>query len=249
MQRYLINESIIHTPYIYLNSEDSYHISKVLRMKTDDEVICTVINKKIDYLCKIVNIDKDSVTLEIVKEMINDNELKVNVSIAHGLVNRNKIEETVEKLSLLGSHNYYFFPMIRSNVKSIDEKLDKKLVRLNKIAKEASEVSHRNQILNSIYLNNLDEFIKETADFDYKLVAYEDEDFDSASFKDTLKSLKENDKIVVLIGPEGGIDTKEIKKLVDNGFKLVSLGKRILRTEVAPTYVLASISYELELKE
>ena len=80
--------------------------------------------------------------------------------------------------------------------------------------------------------------------YDLFITAYEDEK------KLTLKEvLRENNKIkniAVLIGPEGGIDSKEIELLKQNGAKVVTLGNRILRTETAPIVISSNIMYELE---
>lgn len=46
------------------------------------------------------------------------------------------------------------------------------------------------------------------------------------------------------MGPEGGIDEKELVSLKEAGFKFVSLGKRVLRTEVAPNYIMSIIDYK-----
>ena len=65
-----------------------------------------------------------------------------------------------------------------------------------------------------------------------------------------LKILKEKEvdnlKIAVVIGPEGGIDEKEINVFKENGAKIITLGKRILRTETVALNVLSNIMYELE---
>ena len=53
-------------------------------------------------------------------------------------------------------------------------------------------------------------------------------------------------KIAVIIGPEGGIDKEEINALEKNGAKIITLGKRILRTETVALNVLSIIMYELE---
>ena len=57
---------------------------------------------------------------------------------------------------------------------------------------------------------------------------------------------KNNYKIGILIGPEGGIDSKEIEILKENGAVITTLGKRILRTEIAPIAMVSNILYELE---
>jgi 16S rRNA (uracil1498-N3)-methyltransferase len=46
-----------------------------------------------------------------------------------------------------------------------------------------------------------------------------------------------------VVGPEGGFDKEEINYLNENGFISVSLGKRILRSETAPLYLLSVIGF------
>ena len=126
-----------------------------------------------------------------------------------------------------------------------DEKLNKKVDRMNKIAKEASEQSHRTRKLvveNPIDFKNL---LKLKNEYDLCLYAYEVIDKDE-SLKNILKQ-KKYQNILILVGPEGGISLKEVEMLNSVGFIPISLGPRILRTEVAPTYVMAAISYELEI--
>lgn len=52
--------------------------------------------------------------------------------------------------------------------------------------------------------------------------------------------------ILIVFGPEGGLDRAEIKLLLENDFQTIALGPRILRTETAPLYALSAISYEFE---
>ena len=69
------------------------------------------------------------------------------------------------------------------------------------------------------------------------------------NFKKAISNAKQGSKIAIIIGPEGGIDPKEIDKLEEKGFTCCAFGRRILRTETAPLYALSAISYELELKK
>ena len=67
------------------------------------------------------------------------------------------------------------------------------------------------------------------------------------NLKNTLKKLKkQNLKIAVIIGPEGGIEEKEIEALKNSGAEVITLGKRILRTETVALAITAIINYELE---
>ena len=66
-------------------------------------------------------------------------------------------------------------------------------------------------------------------------------------FKTSILKDKNINSILVVIGPEGGISPKEEALMEKAGFLPITLGPRILRTEVAPTYIMSAISYELEL--
>jgi 16S rRNA (uracil1498-N3)-methyltransferase len=56
-------------------------------------------------------------------------------------------------------------------------------------------------------------------------------------------------EVLFIVGPEGGISEKEVEDLKNSGFLPISLGPRILRTQVAPLYVMSALSYEWEAKE
>ena len=77
-------------------------------------------------------------------------------------------------------------------------------------------------------------------------MAYENEE--KNTLKNVLKTLenKKNLKIGIIIGTEGGIDYKEVQKLVEAGAKTITLGKRILRTETVGLAMASIIMYELE---
>jgi len=78
------------------------------------------------------------------------------------------------------------------------------------------------------------------------LLAFENEN--NFSLKDALSNTKKNNlKIGIIVGPEGGISEKEVTKLTDAGIKCITLGKRILRTETASLMILSNIIYEFEL--
>ena len=49
----------------------------------------------------------------------------------------------------------------------------------------------------------------------------------------------------IFVGPEGGIEEEEIERLKDKGARIVTLGKRILRTETAGFVATSLIQYEL----
>ena len=93
----------------------------------------------------------------------------------------------------------------------------------------------------------VNEMIKELEQYDLILVAYENES--KQTLKDVLAKVPKDkiNNLALIIGPEGGVDSKEIDLLIQSGAKCISLGKRILRTETAPIALLSMLVYEFEL--
>ncbi len=123
----------------------------------------------------------------------------------------------------------------------------KKIDRWQKIAEMASKQSGRDIIPKVEGIIDIKKLCEEICKFDLVLLAYENEN--ENSFKQELqqiKNTKENLKIAIIIGPEGGIEEAEVRALESSGAKVISLGKRILRTETVALAMASIIMYELE---
>ena len=246
MQRYFINKEKI--DYLnnraYITGNDVHHIKVVMRMSICDKVYLCDNDKS--FIAEITSINDDLVEFNLVEEILENPELDIEVTICHGLVSREKKEETIQKITQLGASKYIPVMMKNSVVKIVKEKEQKQTERLQKIAKEASEQSHR---IKELIVSNpitFKEMLKLKNEYDVCLFASTVLEKDSSNFKKVLRN-KEFKKILILVGPESGIDKTEIEQL--QGWIPISLGPRILRTEVAPLYILSAISYELELGE
>jgi len=238
MQRYFITDLDgtvnIKDLRIIITSQIVHHIKDVMRMKEFDEVI--IVYQESSYKCKITNILKGEVELKIVSKLNESVELPCEVTIAHAVTRREKMETTIENISQLGASFYIPVILKRCNVKINDDFL-KKIDRLNKIATEAAELAHRTKQLKVLNLISFKEFLKFSEDFDLCLVAHVDHD-NTLYIKE---AIKDEARILVLVGPEGGFDETELNALRDANFKFVSLGKRVLRTELAPSYIMSII--------
>ena len=224
--------------------EDVNHIKNVLRMEIGTKIYTTNIETHIKYLTEIKSIENEKVECNILEE-VPTTELPINITLYQGLPKSDKLEFIIEKATELGVCKIVPVEMRFSIAKIKNE--DKKIVRWNKIAESAAKQSKRNIIPSIEQTIKVNEMINQFKQYDLILIAYENES--KQTLKDVLKnSQKEKIKNVALvIGPEGGVDIKEIELLVQNGAKCVSLGKRILRTETAPLTLLSMLVYEFEL--
>ena len=131
--------------------------------------------------------------------------------------------------------------MKRSIVKIEANKVESKLNRFKKIAKEASEQSHRNSIPEVKLLTNLNNIDFNNYDLKLLLDAEEAKKIDGRLLSNIDFNNVKN--VIFVIGPEGGIDDKERLYFIEKGFIPVSIGNNILRTETASLAFLAMINY------
>ena len=214
MQKYFISDDDFRNNKI--TSDDVFHISNVMRFKPGDEIL--IGNNYKTYLSKITEITKSYVAYEIIEERIGNTELPVFVSIYQGYPKGDKLDDIIKHSTELGVYKIIPVIMKRSLFKLDDKKKDSKIIRFNKIAKEAAEQSERlivPEVPDIMYLKNID-----FSEYDYKILCYEESarNGELKAFKNIISNLKNGDRVAILIGPEGGIDPQELAYLESKGF-------------------------------
>ncbi len=245
MHKFFVNKNQIQNNKVHIIGSDINHIVNVLRLKIDEEIqICSVEDKK-NYIAKIIQYNKENVICKIVEELNISTEPKVKIDIFQGLPKADKMELIIQKTTEIGVRSIIPVSMERSIVKLTKKDEEKKIERWQKISEVAAKQSKRDIIPEIERCINIKEVQNRINNYTKFIVAYEEEN--SKTLKQVLKELKEeeNIEIGVLIGPEGGIDEKEIQILKDKA-DIVTLGSRILRTETAPIVVVSNTIYELE---
>ncbi|UOQ93785.1 16S rRNA (uracil(1498)-N(3))-methyltransferase [Halobacillus shinanisalinarum] len=246
MQRYFIDQANWEEDRVVIKGDDVHHIVKVMRMKKEDSLIC-VHPERGPALCEIVAAEQE-VLCSIIDWLDENKELPVEVTIVQSLGKGDKLEQVVQKGTELGADFFIPFDAERSVAKWDAKKANKKLTRLKKIAKEASEQSERAKVPSVLDVMTLSEIIEQNDSYDVKLIAHENEarSVRSHSLSSRLHVIKDNQRVIIIFGPEGGFTPGEADKLFASGFLPVRLGPRILRMETAPLYFLSSLSYQLE---
>ncbi|SDM83828.1 16S rRNA (uracil1498-N3)-methyltransferase [Psychrobacillus sp. OK028] len=246
MQRYFTNEPISENNTLTITGDDAHHMIQVMRMSPGDQVFVVVNNQT--YTMEIIEGNSKAVLLSKKATHAKTNEMPFNISLVCGLPKGDKLELITQKATELGMYELFPFAAKRSIVKWDKSKNDKKVARLQKIAKEAAEQSHRSHIPEIHNPISLKELIDISKSFDVKYVADEEDAKiqERQKFADQLKKVYDKQSILIVFGPEGGLDRAEIKLLLENDFQTIALGPRILRTETAPLYALSAISYEYE---
>lgn len=247
MPRFFVKNEQIKGTTIEILGEDVKHITNVLRKQIGDNIeICDQDTEK-SYICEIEKIGNESILTNIIEELqsYDDN---IKVDIYQGLPKADKMELIIQKSVELGVNSIIPVAMKRCVVKIDSKDESKKIARWQKIAESAAKQSGRSTIPEIKNIVNIEKIIQLIKEYDCVIVAYENEK--NNTIKRELLEIKEKVydkvKIAVVIGPEGGLEEKDVELLKHNGAKIVTLGHRILRTETVALNVLSVIMYELE---
>lgn len=246
MHKFFTPKELINGDVAKIIGDDVKHIYKVLRISEGEKV--TINNcEGVEYLGKVISVSKQEVLVEILEKLELNNESNINIYLFQGLPKSQKMDLIVQKGTELGITE--FIPVITHRV---DVKLKgefKKLDRLKKIALEAAKQSKRSIIPKVLEPIEFEEVLDKIKSLDLLIVPYENAN--NFGIKTLINELRKKDiadeikSVGIFIGPEGGIEESEIERLKEKDAHIVTLGKRILRTETAGFVAASLIQYEL----
>ena len=246
MPKFFVEPDQIQDGKVFIKGNDAAHISFSLRMAKGDTVrVCDGAGK--EYDCVLSAFLSDCVEAEISSVFENQNESPVQIYLYQALPKGDKLETVIQKSVECGVFEIVPFESERCVVKVKEDAEEKKTQRRNRIAEEAAKQCGRGYVPRVLSTVSFERAVEMASAADLALVCYEDEK--GTTIKQVLggADAKAISTISIMIGSEGGFSPKEIDAAVSEGLTPVSLGKRILRTETAPIFVLSNVSYQFEL--
>ncbi len=212
--RIFINESLQNGTIIPANKDIVHYLTRVMRTDT-----CLVFGNGNEYNAKLTD-DKKSL---IIGNQTNHTDPSGNITLMFAPIKRT--DDLINMATQMGVHAFQPVITDRTNANHINWE------RMQKIAIEAAEQSNRNtvpKIYTPIRFADLD--LKNTVFADER-VAYGHNTNNRAG---DIKS--------ILIGPEGGFSDSEFTALDNAGAVGISLGKTILRAELASAIAIAKVT-------
>ena len=235
MTRFFVSPEELGSDNIQLVGENASH-AKVLRLKAGEQVlVCDGEGK--ECLCAVVD---SGWNLEVLERRGSVSEPGVRVSVYMAFPKADKLEHVIQKATELGVYEIVAFPSARCVSKPDEKSLKKKLERWQKIAASAAEQSGRGRIPQVVILPSFAEALKRGAQTDLPMMFYENE---QATTLHMALNAGEWKSAALLTGPEGGLEEKEVKQAMEAGWKVCTLGRRILRCETAPLCALSAVMY------
>ena len=238
MTRFFISPEEIMNSEITLTGENANH-AKVLRLKVGEQVMVAD-GEGAEGLCCVSSTDGNMYCLTLLERRKSTSEPAVDVSVYMAFPKADKLEHVIQKATELGAYEIVAFPSSRCVSRPDEKSLKKKLERWQKIAASAAEQSGRGRIPRVLVLGGYKEALDRAVKTDLPVLFYENEQ--ATTFQMAINSCQF--KTAALIsGPEGGLEEAEVKKALDMGVHVCTLGKRILRCETAPLCGLSAIMY------
>ena len=248
MHNFFVSDSQKQNGRYLITGTDYNHIINVLRMDIGDSFLVSYQGRS--DLCEIESFGAETVTALIVEENYQNTELPLNIYLFQGLPKGDKMEFIIQKSVELGVYAIVPTEMNRCVVKLDEKKKKSKVARWQSISESAAKQSKRNYIPKVFDVLSYKQALKMAGELDLLIVPYENKDGMLAT-KQVLENLKNCKSVGILIGSEGGFDESEINLAKEMGGKVISLGKRILRTETAAvtSVAMCMLNTEMNIKE
>jgi 16S rRNA (uracil1498-N3)-methyltransferase len=224
-----------------LSDEDVHHLSTVLRLGPDDEIVVVGTDSRVG-LVRITSVG-DEVEAEFLAEM--PAPVPPRVTLVQGICKGEKMDLVVRQATELGVERVIPMQSSRGVVRLDDAKRAARRERWQRIAAEAAKQSQQVRVPIVDPVVDLVDLERALKGLTRILVCWEE-----ASGRSIGEALRDcgatvSERVAVIVGPEGGFSAEEVDALVAYGGMPVSLGDTILRTETAGTVASAIALYEL----
>ncbi len=240
MRRFFVTQGVLDKATATISGELFHHVSTVLRLDTGDRVLLAENNGK-EAVALITSVGKDSLTVALEYLPARSPGMSpLSVTLYQGLPKGDKIDMILQKATELGADAIIPFRALRSVPKPDAGRIEKRLMRWERIVQEAARQSGRKSLPQLGFATGIAELIL-LREHSLKLLLWEGET--DNSLKGVLSPLSRPKDVALIIGPEGGLTEEEAKLAIAAGYLPVTLGERILRTETAGIAALAILQY------
>ena len=236
MPHFFINSKSLNGNKINILDENNvFHISITLRCRLN-EIIKLIDENQIVYEVQINSISKKAIETTVLNSYKSVRICPYNICLAQSFLNSDDEYDVIKMATELGISE--IFPIITYNSSIKKDVALKKISKLEKIANEAAKQCERADLPNIIPNKTLDELI---CDKTFDKIFFFSEIEEKYTLKDYFKenTINKNDKILIIIGPEGGFSSREFQMFEKLNLPQFTLGNLILK---APTACVASIS-------
>lgn len=244
MQQVFVDADAVGRDYVTITGDDARHLIRVVRIRVGERLRVSAFGGE-SYLCEVAEVGEDFLQADIVSAD-KSTELPAKITLFQALPKGDRMETIVEKAVELGVSEIVPVATRYCVVRLDEKKAKQKVARWQAIAESAAKQSKRSSVPLVRPVATFEQAKTEFFRCDARLFPYENARGMSET-AEALAELQPNQKIGLMIGPEGGFSPEEVEA-VSGEVSVLSLGRRILRTDTAAIAALSMIMLELERK-
>ncbi len=226
---------------IFLTGDEKRYVCNVLRMEAGDPLVLFD-SSGWEYSATIIEAASRHVKLKIYEKQRGQRDAPVEILLGIGLIKAQKMDLVVQKAVELGVHGIYPVKTKRSVPVFEPRRAEQKLKRWQKIAQDASRQCGRATVAEIYPVIPFGQMVEKARSLDLALL------FSSETDGLPQKNDKQGEgifnRIIILVGPEGGFTFEEEQIAQEKGFFPIGLGPRILRAETAAILAVGLVQFQ-----
>lgn len=239
MPHFFINSEDVKENKVVISDKENFtHIAKSLRIKAGEKLLL-IDENQIQYETVVEKVTNKEITVNVENSYKSGRRLDFRLYLAQSPLRSDAQSIIVEKATELGAEGLY--PVYTDNCALNRSAIEKKIPKWQRIMYEASKQCERAYVPKCYELTDLTSVIK----LGYKVIAFCERCTNVTLHEYCKKNpIQKDDKILIIIGPEGGFSEREFEFLRENNVAMLTLGDLILKAETAVIVALGNIIYE-----
>ncbi|MES9881194.1 MAG: 16S rRNA (uracil(1498)-N(3))-methyltransferase [Sedimenticola sp.] len=220
---------------VELEKGAGHHLMQVLRLKQGMEI--TLFNGDgHNYFSRLVKVEKRLVVAEVTEQGAAEPDYPLKIDLGIGISKGERMDFAIQKAVELGVDSITPLITERCVVRLTSVRMEKRLIHWRNILVAACEQSGRCRLPQLMATDPMEEWLKECHSGIGILL-----DHRSNKSMNDLAPPTADERVYLLVGPEGGLTAGEREIAKEVGFQGVRLGPRVLRTETAPLAAIAAM--------
>lgn len=230
MRYFFVEPDELARAVVTIGGKEARHMVKVLRLKPG-MVVGLSDGCGLQGEARIRALTRDRVILDVERRFPSPREPAGELVVAQAMLKDQKMDRLLRQLTELGITGWQPFISARS-VPQLDKRRQaSRAGRWERIAREAVKQCRRGRVPDIAPLGLLDDVLRDAARFDIRVMFWEGARRPLPTVPNDLTD--SGRRVLAVVGPEGGFADEEAAAAEAAGFRLTTLGPRILKAETA----------------
>ena len=241
---FLVDQRDLSTGRVTLGDDVAHHVRTVLRLRVGDSIELRD-GQGNAWDAILTEMAGRQVRVAVVGKKLVQRESSLLLTLALAFSRADRMELAVRQATEMGVHRFIAFPAVRSEYRLSGSRIAKREERWRRIAREALCQCGRISLPQIQICSNADELLSASSEAligeREGLMILAREDAERLSLLSLHARYPECQKMLVVVGPEGGWSQPEGEHFLQAGFHPVHLGPRTLRLETATLALLTAV--------